>query len=454
MEVLEPLQQLRLRIEDPENRLSADLTWTAVAPPTLEKPHFERDGSRVKENYQRFDQVGRVQGQIQVAEDDVPVEQWWACRDHSWGVRPRIGIKEPVTGPRRALEEDGFAMAFLFYSTDQHAGHLLFSGRASDEGYLSGDLRALPAGPTAGIGCRHGGGTPPRNTPLHQGHLPGSHGHRGRRTWVCIPWEPPSRCKGWATPANTRPPRPRRLARRRHRGVRRMGRPRPRHHHLPRRLQQPALAPHPTRLPHPDHNWGRNSRNGQHDADPKWQPAEVRTVTTPPLQGTKVLELAQMVAGPGAGLLLADFGASVIKVEPPAGDGARQLRSPAVAEIDPSPVFAAYNRNKSLVTADLRDEHDKAAVLRLCREADIVLTSSRPGVMERLGLGYEAISAINPRVVYAAVTGFGRGPIGQNRGGVDILVQAESGLMSTTGEAGGRRSRSASPSSTRPRPTP
>ena len=161
-------------------------------------------------------------------------------------------------------------------------------------------------------------------------------------------------------------------------------------------------------------------------------------MTAPPLQGTKVLELAQMVAGPGAGLLLADYGASVIKVEPPAGDGARQLRSPTVADIDPSPVFAAYNRNKSLVTADLRDEHDKAEVLRLCREADVVLTSSRPGVMERLGLGYEAISAINPRVVYAAVTGFGRGPLGQSRGGVDILVQAESGLMSTTGEAGGR----------------
>ena len=151
VEVLEPLQQLRLRIEDPEHRLSADLTWTGVAPPTLEKPHFERDGSRVKEDYQRFDQVGRVHGRLRVGQHDVAVEQWWACRDHSWGVRPRIGIKEPVTGPRRALEEDGFAMAFLFYSTDQHAGHLLFSGRASDEGYLSGDLRALPTGPTAGI---------------------------------------------------------------------------------------------------------------------------------------------------------------------------------------------------------------------------------------------------------------------------------------------------------------
>jgi crotonobetainyl-CoA:carnitine CoA-transferase CaiB-like acyl-CoA transferase len=161
-------------------------------------------------------------------------------------------------------------------------------------------------------------------------------------------------------------------------------------------------------------------------------------VTPAPLEGIKVLELAQMVAGPGAGLLLADYGATVIKVEPPSGDGARQLRSPAVLGIDPSPVFSAYNRNKSLVVADLRDEHDKAAVLRLCQEADVVLASSRPGVMERLGLGFEDLSALNPRLVYASVTGFGRGPLGQGRGGVDILVQAESGIMSTTGEAGGR----------------
>jgi hypothetical protein len=151
VQVVEPLQEIRIRIDAPEHGLQADLTWTGVAPPTLENPHFEREGNRVKENYQRFDQIGAVQGTLKVAQDDVPVEHWWSCRDHSWGVRPRIGIKEPVTGPRRTLEEDGFAMAFLFYSTDRHAGHLLFSGRASDEGYLSGDLRALPDGPTAGI---------------------------------------------------------------------------------------------------------------------------------------------------------------------------------------------------------------------------------------------------------------------------------------------------------------
>lgn len=157
-------------------------------------------------------------------------------------------------------------------------------------------------------------------------------------------------------------------------------------------------------------------------------------MTTPPLEGIRVVELAQMVAGPGAGLLLADYGAEVIKVEPPGGEGARQLKSPTVLDIDPSPVFSAYNRNKSLVTADLRDETDRAEVIRLCADADVVLTSSRPGVMERLGLGYDDLKAINPMVVYAAVTGFGDGPLGRTRGGVDLLVQAESGLMSTTGE--------------------
>lgn len=157
-----------------------------------------------------------------------------------------------------------------------------------------------------------------------------------------------------------------------------------------------------------------------------------------PMEGVRVLEVAQMVAGPGAGLLLADYGAEVIKIEPPGGDGARQLRSPTVAGVDPSPVFTAYNRNKRLVRADLRDAADRDAVLELARTADVFLTSSRPGVMERLGLGFDELSELNPGIVYAAVTGFGSGPLGAARGGVDILVQAESGLMSTTGEVGGQ----------------
>lgn len=151
VELEEPLHRIRIRVEDPENRMRADLVWTSIAPPRLEKRHFEREGNRVKEDYQRFDQIGQLSGSITVGGETLDVSQWWSCRDHSWGVRPRIGIKEPVTGPRRTLDEDGFAMAFLFYSTEHHAGHLLFSGRNSDEGYLSGDLTALPEGPTTEI---------------------------------------------------------------------------------------------------------------------------------------------------------------------------------------------------------------------------------------------------------------------------------------------------------------
>lgn len=149
--LIEPLHSIEIRIDDPEGRIESSLVWTASAPPSLEKPHFEREKSRVKEHYQRFDQIGHLSGSVRVGGEDIHVDQWWSCRDHSWGVRPRIGIKEPVTGPRRTLDQDGFAMAFLFYSTEQHAGHLLFSGRASDEGYLSGDLKALPDGPTSEI---------------------------------------------------------------------------------------------------------------------------------------------------------------------------------------------------------------------------------------------------------------------------------------------------------------
>lgn len=151
IQLVEPLHTIRIRIDDPEGRVEADLMWTSVAPPSLEKPHFERERNRVKEHYQRFDQIGALAGTVNVGGELITVDQWWSCRDHSWGVRPRMGIREPVTGPRRTLDQDGFAMAFLFYSTQRHAGHLLFSGRASDEGYLSGDLKSLPDGPVSEI---------------------------------------------------------------------------------------------------------------------------------------------------------------------------------------------------------------------------------------------------------------------------------------------------------------
>ena len=152
-----------------------------------------------------------------------------------------------------------------------------------------------------------------------------------------------------------------------------------------------------------------------------------------PLAGIRVLELAQMVAGPSAGLLLADYGADVIKVEPPHGDGSRQLRSIAAAGLPDSPVFVGYNRDKRLIRLDLRTEEGRARVLELADEADVVIEAARPGVMERLRLSADELLARNPRLVYASVSGFGRGPIGSRKGGVDIVVQAESGIISTTG---------------------
>jgi crotonobetainyl-CoA:carnitine CoA-transferase CaiB-like acyl-CoA transferase len=152
-----------------------------------------------------------------------------------------------------------------------------------------------------------------------------------------------------------------------------------------------------------------------------------------PLDGIKVLELAQMVAGPSAGLLLADYGADVVKVEPPQGDGGRQLRSLAAAGLPDSPVFVGYNRDKRLIRLDLRTPESRERVLRLVDDADVLIESSRPGVMERLGLGADALLVRNPRLVYASVSGFGRGPLGSRKGGVDIVVQAESGIISTTG---------------------
>lgn len=152
-----------------------------------------------------------------------------------------------------------------------------------------------------------------------------------------------------------------------------------------------------------------------------------------PLEGFRVVELAQMIAGPSAALLLADYGADVLKLEPPSGDMCRKLRSAAAVSLAESPVFVGYNRGKRIAQLDIRTEAGREQVLRLIEEADVFIESARPGVMERLGLGADTLLARNPRLVYASVSGFGRGEIGAKLGGVDMIVQAESGMMSTTG---------------------
>jgi crotonobetainyl-CoA:carnitine CoA-transferase CaiB-like acyl-CoA transferase len=153
----------------------------------------------------------------------------------------------------------------------------------------------------------------------------------------------------------------------------------------------------------------------------------------PPLDGIGVVELGQLVAAPSTGLLLAEYGASVTKIEPLQGDAGRQLRSTAAAHLDEAPAFSAYNRNKTSLRLDLRSDAGRTRALELIDTADVLITSSRPGVLERLGLGWDELSTRNPRLVYAAVTGFGDGPVGAPRGGVDIIVQAESGIMAATG---------------------
>ena len=152
-----------------------------------------------------------------------------------------------------------------------------------------------------------------------------------------------------------------------------------------------------------------------------------------PLAGLRVIEFAQMVAAPSAALLLADYGAEVIKVEPPGGDNARQLRSAVATGLPVSPVFLGYNRGKRLIRLDLRDPADHATALRLIATADVLIEASRPGAMTALGLGPDAMRGLNPRLIYASVSGFGWTQSTIEKRGVDLIVQAESGIMSLTG---------------------
>jgi crotonobetainyl-CoA:carnitine CoA-transferase CaiB-like acyl-CoA transferase len=157
---------------------------------------------------------------------------------------------------------------------------------------------------------------------------------------------------------------------------------------------------------------------------------------TGPLAGMKVIELAHIMAGPVCGLMLADMGADVIKVEKPDGDDSRRFVPPAIQ--GESAAYMMMNRNKRGVALNLKDTQGVEALHRLLEEADVVIENYRMGTMERLGLGYEDLRAINPRLIYCEISGFGRtGPYAQ-RGGFDLIAQGMSGLMSITGEGPGR----------------
>ncbi|KQX25985.1 MULTISPECIES: CaiB/BaiF CoA transferase family protein [unclassified Sphingomonas] len=153
----------------------------------------------------------------------------------------------------------------------------------------------------------------------------------------------------------------------------------------------------------------------------------------PPLQGVRVIEFCQIAAGPFAGMLLADQGADVIKVEPAAGDA---MRGWPPLNNGYSENFASLNRNKRSIVLDLKDPADAEVARRLILDADVVIENSRPGVMKRLGLDYERFASERPDLVYCSLSAFGQTGPRSRDGGFDVTVQAASGIMSVTGEPG------------------
>ena len=153
-----------------------------------------------------------------------------------------------------------------------------------------------------------------------------------------------------------------------------------------------------------------------------------------PLRGLLALEFCQSVAGPFAGQVLSDLGCRVVKIERPGtGDDSRDWGTRWDGD---SATFLALNRGKESVVLDLKSEVGRKAAQRLAERADVLLQNYRPGVLERLGLGYEALSQRNPRLIYASISAYGGiGPL-QQAAGYDPLIQAFSGLMSVTGEPG------------------
>ncbi len=156
-----------------------------------------------------------------------------------------------------------------------------------------------------------------------------------------------------------------------------------------------------------------------------------------PLEGVKIIDLSQAWAGPIGSMLLGDFGAEVLKIEPPGtGDHVRAWTPPGCH--GESPHFLAANRNKKSVTLNLKTQEGKEIFLRLAREADVLLENFRPGVMKKFGLHYEALRPINLRLIYCSVSGFGQSGPSRDDAAYDLIIQGMSGAMSVTGEEGGK----------------
>jgi len=152
------------------------------------------------------------------------------------------------------------------------------------------------------------------------------------------------------------------------------------------------------------------------------------------LEGLRVLDVTQVMAGPFCAMMLADLGAAVIKVEPPDGDSTRQM--PGAVGTD-SPSFNAVNRGKRSSVLNLKHADGRRIFARLAAASDIVIENYRPGVMTSLGLDYAALSAANPRLIYASISGYGQTGPQRGKGGFDLIAQGVAGIMSITGEPGG-----------------
>ncbi|MFL5296525.1 MAG: CaiB/BaiF CoA transferase family protein [Phenylobacterium sp.] len=151
---------------------------------------------------------------------------------------------------------------------------------------------------------------------------------------------------------------------------------------------------------------------------------------TTALAGLKVLDCTHVIAGAYCSLILADLGADVVKIEPPAGESTRGLRGGGFRAFD------FVNRNKRAIALDLSTERGAAVVRKLAETADVFVENYRPGSLDRMGLGYAQLSKINPRIVYCSVSGFGLDGPYRERGGFDLIAQAMSGIMSFVGEVG------------------
>jgi len=157
-----------------------------------------------------------------------------------------------------------------------------------------------------------------------------------------------------------------------------------------------------------------------------------------PLAGVKVLDVSQVMAGPYSCMLLADMGADVIKIEPPGGGDQTRGAMGFKMKGPDSMGFLNMNRNKRSIAINLKSEAGKSVLFKLVKEADILVENYRPGVMKRLGVGYEVMSKINPALVYVSISGFGQSGPWAERPGFDLMAQAMSGIMSVTGHGDGK----------------